>query len=101
MIRGTWVWDRNKRKLVPKHIYAQPNEARSDLPAPMIISDTLDYVQNPANGRTYTSKSKYYKAVRDAGCEIVGNETPSASPRPQLDDPGNDIKQAIEQIEGV
>lgn len=99
MIRGTWVWDRNKRELIPKHLYVQPNESRSDLPAPMIISDHLDYVQNPVNGQTYTSKSQYYKAVKAAGCEIIGNEKPSASPKPQLDDPGKDIKDAIEQLD--
>jgi len=93
------VWDRSKRELIPKHLYVQPNEARSDLPAPMIISDHLDYVQNPVNGKTYSSKSKYYKAVREAGCEILGNEKPSASPKAQLDDPVSDIKQAIEQVE--
>lgn len=48
--------------------------ARSGLPAPMIISDHLDGVQNPCDGKTYDSKSAYYRAVRDAGCEIVGNE---------------------------
>jgi hypothetical protein len=99
MIRGTWVWDRRTRKLVPKHLYRDIPVARSDLPCPMIISDSLDYVQNPVNGRVYTSKSAYNKAVRAAGCEIVGNEKVSASPRPQLDDPVNDIKQAIEQVE--
>lgn len=48
--------------------------ARSGLPAPMIIRDHLDGVQNPCDGKTYDSKSAYYRAVRDAGCEIVGNE---------------------------
>ncbi len=99
MIRGTWVYDRKTGELVPKHLYREPNPARSDLPSPMIIGDSLDDVVNPVNGRRYSSKSQYYKAVRSAGCEIVGNEKPSASPRPQLDDPGQDIKDAIEQIE--
>lgn len=99
--RETWVYDRAQMKPVLKHLYRRPNESRSDLPAPMIVSDTLDYVQNPVNGQTYSSKSKYYKAVRDAGCEILGSEKPSASPKPQLDDPGADIKQAIEQLEGA
>jgi len=33
----------------------------------------------PADGKTYDSKSSYYKAVKAAGCEIVGNDpiTPS------------------------
>lgn len=98
MSRETWVYDRHQMKPVLKQFYRPPNEARSDLPAPMIVSDHLDYVQNPVNGQTYSSKSKYYKAVRAAGCEILGNEKPSASPRPQLDDPGADIVKAIEQV---
>jgi hypothetical protein len=98
MIRGTWVWDRQNQKLVEKHLYRDLPVARSDLPSPMIISDQMDVTMNPANGRRYDSKRAYQKAVRAAGCEILGNEKPSASPRPQLDDPGNDIKQAIEQL---
>jgi hypothetical protein len=50
------------------------NAAKSLLPAPNIIRDALDNVQNPVNGRLYDSKSAYYQAVRKAGCEIVGNE---------------------------
>jgi hypothetical protein len=40
----------------------------------MIISDHLDDVKNPVNGKIYDSKSSYYQAVKDAGCVIVGNE---------------------------
>jgi hypothetical protein len=48
--------------------------ARSALPCPYVIGDHLDDVQNPADGKVYDSKSEYYKAIRAAGCEIVGNE---------------------------
>jgi hypothetical protein len=48
--------------------------ARSSLPAPYVIGDHLDDVQNPADGKIYESKSNYYRAVKEAGCEIVGNE---------------------------
>ena len=47
---------------------------RSGLPAPMVIRDALDGVQNPCDGKKYDSKSAYYRAVKNAGCEIVGNE---------------------------
>jgi len=98
MIRGTWVYDRRIGELVPKHLYREEPPKRSSLPAPMLISDHLDYIQNPANGQTYTSKSAYYKAVRAAGCEIVGNDKSKPAPRKQIDDPTADIKQAIEQV---
>lgn len=41
-----------------------------------IISDSLADVKNPINGKTYDSKSQYYKAVKDAGCTVVGNDAP-------------------------
>jgi hypothetical protein len=48
--------------------------ARSALPAPHVISDHLPGVRNMADGRVYDSKSEYYRAVKSAGCEIVGSE---------------------------
>lgn len=53
----------------------RPYIARSPLPCPMVISDTLADVVNPINGKPYDSKSSYYAAVKDAGCEILGNDT--------------------------
>jgi len=47
---------------------------RSDLPAPYIRSDGMDPTMNHADGQMYDSKSAYYRGVKDAGCEIVGNE---------------------------
>lgn len=66
---------------------------------PYIISDRLDDVWNPATGKTYDSKSQYYRDVRAAGCEIVGNET-MAPPKPIEAVPGveRDLKTAIEQL---
>jgi len=55
---------------------ARAARTRSSLPAPMIISDHLDGVKNPVDGKLYDSKSAYYQAVKDAGCEIIGNESP-------------------------
>lgn len=54
--------------------------ARSSLPAPSIITDHLDDVKNPVDGKLYDSKSEYYRAVRAAGCEIVGNEAQKMVP---------------------
>jgi hypothetical protein len=49
--------------------------ARSDLPTPRVISDHLDDVWNPVNGKKYDSKSAYYNAVKDAGYTIAGNDS--------------------------
>ena len=80
------------------HFGAPPE--RSHLPAPMQIRDCMDHVLNHAEGRMYDSQRAYEKAVRAAGCEIVGNEnlakhiTPYEAPR----DVGSDIKRAIAEL---
>ena len=71
---------------------------------PMLIRDGLDDVINPVDGKPYSSKSAYYRKVREAGCEIVGDdssistahEKPAAPPKtaPGLKDA---LKQAYEQ----
>ncbi len=65
-----------------------------------VISDNLDYVMNQADGKRYTSKAKYYAAVRAAGCEIVGNDTSKPNARAQMPDPIQDIKRAMEMHRG-
>lgn len=73
---------------------------RSHLPCPMVISDQLGDVWNPVNGKTYDSKSRYYAAVKAAGCEIAGND-PAVSRAPVHHEPEGveaDIKQTIEQL---
>lgn len=62
-----------------------------------VISDTMDGVLNHADGRMYDSKSRYTRAVKAAGCEIIGNdkvERRITPPRPVRDD----IRRAIEQL---
>jgi hypothetical protein len=48
--------------------------------APMVIADGLADVLNPADGKRYDSKRAYYRAVRAAGAEIVGNEKQTQRP---------------------
>lgn len=76
-------------------------DRRSDLPTPYIRSDGMDATVCHADGETYDSKSAYYKAVKDAGCEIVGNERlPGRKP---VEPTGikQDIKRAIDEVEGA
>lgn len=74
---------------------------------PAVISDKLpggiNGLRNHADGRIYDSKSKYTRAVRRAGCEIVGNETPAVKP-PELigrREIGETIKRAIEEHQSI
>ena len=60
---------------------------KSDLAAPMIISDALDNVFNHADGKRYTSKRAYERAVRAAGCVIVGDERPQEGIREHAFEP--------------
>lgn len=76
---GSWVFDNETQSLIPKSEYhrakfAKIEHARSNIPTPHVINDGLDYMFSHADGRRYTSKRAYEKAVRAAGCQIVGNE---------------------------
>ena len=97
MSRGVWVM--RDGELIPKHL-APPLHPKHGVSA-YVIGDTMDHTMNPVNGRHYDSKSAYYKAVRAAGCEIIGNENPAngVGQRPEMPDPGEDVKMAIEKLE--
>ena len=92
MSRETWVWDPIKQAVVPKH-EKTPTDGTFH-----VISDGLDYVVNPADGKRYTSKRAYYAAVRAHGCEIVGNENTASVERnrPKLDRPAHELKRVLE-----
>ena len=96
--RGLWVQDPRTGELIPKHLYSRGPVARSDLPAPMVISDQIDGVWNPANGRRYDSKRAYYKAVRASRCEIIGTEKLRHNPGPEMPSPSRDIAEAIAEV---
>jgi hypothetical protein len=61
----------------------------------------MDPIMNHANGLIYDSRSAYERGVKEAGCEIVGNDKVTTSPRPVLSDRElkQDIKTAIDQVE--
>lgn len=72
-----------------------------------VISDDLgkDGILNHADGKMYDSKSQYYKAVKEAGCEVLGNDAPRESNAPQYKnhtekDIQRDIAQSIQQLGG-
>ena len=91
--RGVWVI--RDGELIPKHL--APPLHRKYAESAMVIRDSMDATWNPVNGRHYDSKRAYEKAVRQAGCQIVGNEKVTASARPSLPDPATDIKNAFDR----
>lgn len=64
-----------------------------------IISDNLNDVMNPANGKIYDSKSAYYRAVKDAGCNIVEDNMLERKREDRGDyDNSKELKEAIMQV---
>jgi hypothetical protein len=60
----------------------------------------MDPLRSMADGALYDSKSRYYAALRAAGCEIVGDDRSGFGPaRGQKSKTiGADIKRAIEEL---
>lgn len=67
--------------------------------APNIRPDGMDAIRNHADGRMHDSKSAYYKAVRQAGCEIVGNDPIALKNRPEYQPQGvrDDLRRALSE----
>lgn len=78
---------------------------RSDLPAPFVISDDLgpNGLLNHADNRVYTSKAEYVRAVKAAGCEIVGNDRlPPPPPKKRFkltDDMRREVRQKVQALD--
>jgi hypothetical protein len=64
---------REDGRLIWRYVETTP-PARSDLPCPNVISDTMDPVEQ-VDGRFYTSKRQYRAVGRAHGLIEVGNET--------------------------
>lgn len=82
-------------------VEARQNTKRGSVSAPYIRSDGMEAIVNHADGKMYDSKSRFERAVKDAGCEILGNDTPDAPTikEPSLADIAGDVKTAIQQVE--
>ena len=94
MSRGIYVIRNGELVAKGGPLDIRPVRERSDLACPMIIGDNLADVKSPVDGRFFSSKSAYYKHVRAAGCEIVGND-PAASKIGTPHDDGPDFSADI------
>jgi hypothetical protein len=75
---------------------------RSGLPMPYIRTDGMDALLNHVDGQLYDSRSAYERAIKDAGCEIIGDAAlPSGVPEIRIDEKeiARDVKTAIDQLE--
>lgn len=85
MGRTTYVY--RNGEMIDKRFAPPPVYARSSLKAPYIRTDGMDATWNPATGETYDSKSAYERAVKDAGCVIVGNDPAAGRANPPSFEP--------------
>lgn len=91
---GRWIYYDGKLLTPAQFHKAKYGGAR--VTGPHIINDNLDDVMNHADGKRYSSKRAFEKAVRAAGCEIVGNDPSFKRPKAQEYD-GRDIKSDIKR----
>lgn len=56
--------------------------AKSDLPAPMLIADTMDPVRSQLDGKYYDSKAALRSTYKAAGVVEVGNDSSVLDPKP-------------------
>lgn len=79
---------------------------RSDLPAPMIMGDSIEPTRSMADGRTYTSKAKlratYLPGGNPSGSRYleVGNEkfAPRAKPKPDRRAINESVEKAFAKV---
>ena len=95
-MRRRYIWHTERREWVPpaERLVRNARFGR----APMVISGTLDDVLNHADGKRYTDKRAYERAVRAAGCEIVGNEQLPDTKPPEMPAVEPDIVRALEEL---
>ncbi|NKL79954.1 hypothetical protein [Rhizobium leguminosarum] len=79
----------------PHNCMPVKNLARSDLPAPHFVSDSID-IQSMHDGRHYTSKAKLRSAYRSAGVVEIGNEKPQPIEKPKTD--RNEIRKELQRV---
>jgi hypothetical protein len=94
-----WIDCGNGRQVYKRIERHEPQ--RSHLPRPYTKSDGMSDTWNPVDGRRYDSKSQYERAVKEAGCEIVGDDKghwSRSSPEYKPEGVAQDIKQAWDQL---
>lgn len=84
-MRGTWVYRGGKvvEKGGPEDV--RPVLARSGLPMPMLISDSMPECEH-VDGKFYTSKAAYRQVTRAHGLTEVGSERIKPRKRPPVSD---------------
>lgn len=90
-----WIDLGNGRKVFRK--VDDRERQRSDLPAPMLILDTMDALRHPATGDMVDSKAHFRKVTRDHGAFEVGSDQVGAS-APKDTTYAADVGSAIQKL---
>ena len=80
----------------PHNCMPEQNWSRSELPGPMIITDTMQPVQSQLDGRMYDSKSKLRATYKAAGMVEIGNDV-KTTPKPRERPKRAEIKASVEK----
>lgn len=92
-MRETWVF-RNGELILKSQ--AQALEVKRN--GPMVISDAMDEMWSPVDGKRYTSKSKYRAEIRARGLTEVGNERQRDTRTPFAGSARDDVARAVEMV---
>lgn len=95
MARATYVI--RDGQLVEKYLAAPLHDPSA---APFVRTDGMDAIRSMADGQVYDSRSAYYRSVRQAGCEIVGDDRGGYGKRPEYrpEGVGQSIQRSIEML---
>ena len=85
MARATYVWRNGEFVEKGGPLDVRPILARSHLPAPMLIADTMADMVSHGDMKHYSSKSALRKSYKELGVEEVGNEVPKVTQKPTMD----------------
>lgn len=91
-MRQVFVW--RDGEWVERHL-ARPRHAPSV--GPSVISDNLDGLLNPADGKRYDSKSAYFRTMRAHGCEVDDRRYDPKVPEYRPTGLSDDIRRAMDR----
>lgn len=84
----------------PAECYGHFGVSAEAAAGPQIITDTIEAFRSHADGRVYTSKSRYRAELKARGCIEVGNDV-AATSRPSAPPPVRDtLRRTYEQLRG-
>jgi hypothetical protein len=92
--RGGWIWDSAAGDFVPRSEY----RAKANTGGIQVIPDIKPY--KSVTGEVIGGRKQHRDFLRAHGLVEVGNEKPSAAPKPKMPDVRHDVKAALDMVRG-